>query len=486
MTADSRMQRVGTGIPEADKILGGGLRPGSATLVRGSPGAGKTIFGLHFLTAAQNTETTRLYINLGEPTPYLRETAADFGLDTEQIAFLDLSPSGEQFQGDSSYDLFHAGEVETPGLVSAIRDEVEAHDPDRVVIDPITELRHLAPDERQFRTQVLGLLDFLKGEGATVLLTSQAAPSIPDDDLQFLVDTVIDLDVDCGHRTLQVPKFRGASAQQGPHTVTITDDGMHVWSTLDPTQYHRNGDREQLSSGITELDALLGGGLPTGTITFLSGPTGVGKTTTGLQFVKAAAANGKRSVIYSFEESQQTILERAAAVDIPIDEMIESDTVVLEEIAPDELTLDEFTNRIRTEVGERSAEIVMIDGVSGYERAFRNTGDEATAELVKIGRYLRNMNVTGLVTNEVHQITGEFRATEQEVSHLADNIMILRHVEHEGELQKVIGVLKMRTNDFEKTLRQFDITADGLAVGDPLSDLRGILTGTPQPHDNSE
>jgi circadian clock protein KaiC len=89
------------------------------------------------------------------------------------------------------------------------------------------------------------------------------------------------------------------------------------------------------------------------------------------------------------------------------------------------------------------------------------------------------MNVTGIVTNEVHQITGEFRATEQKVSHLADSIIVLRHVEYRGELGKVIGVLKMRTSDFETGIRRLEITEDGLAIGEPLSDLRGILTGTP-------
>jgi circadian clock protein KaiC len=261
--------------------------------------------------------------------------------------------------------------------------------------------------------------------------------------------------------------------------VSIDDDGMRVWPKLDPTRHRREGDLETLSSGIEELDGLLGGGITTGTITFLSGPTGAGKTTTGLQFINEAAKRDGRSVLYSFEEGRRTILDRAAAIDIPVRDMIDEGLLVIEEIAPDELTIDEFTHRIRTEVEEHSAEIVMIDGVTGYERAFGHVGGDRTNHLVNIGRYLRNMNVTGLVTNEVHQITGEFRATEQRVSHLADSIVILRHVEYRGELRKVIGVLKMRTSRFEKGLRTLDITEDGFVVGEPLSNLRGILTGTP-------
>ncbi|MWV41598.1 ATPase domain-containing protein [Natrialba sp. INN-245] len=475
----SSRRRIKTGIRQADTILNGGFLPSSATLLRGSPGTGKTIFGLHFLAAGVRSEDQGLYINLGEPTAYLRDTAESFGLNIDPVDFLTLSPTGEEFRADQTYDLFRSGETENPSLVEKIRDEVETLAPDRVVIDPITELRYLTMDEHQFRTQVLALLDFLKGQGATVLLTSQAADSVPDDDLQFLVDTVVNLDRDRSRRTLDVSKFRGSSAQRGPHTVTITDDGMCVWPRLIPDDHEREFSSEKLSSGVPELDSLLRGGITTGTVTFLSGPTGVGKTTTGLQFMKEAAGRGQRSVLYSFEENRSTMLERGEAVNIPLTSMIERGTLRIEEISPDQLTIDEFTHRLRQEVEDRGSEIIMIDGVSGYERALRGTGGDATQHLIKIGRYLRNMGVTGVVTNEVHQITGEFRATEQQMSHLADNIVVLRHVEYRGELRKVIGVLKMRTSDYENWLRELQITEHGLTVGEPMSDLRGILTGTP-------
>jgi circadian clock protein KaiC len=346
-----------------------------------------------------------------------------------------------------------------------------------VVIDPITELRYLTPDEHQFREQVLGLLDFLKGEGATVVLTSQAAPSVPDDDLQFLVDAVLTLQNNGGRRTVEVSKFRGSATRDGKHGVTITGDGMCVWPRLDPSRHGRSGSVETLSSGVDALDDLLGGGLTTGTMTFLSGPTGVGKTTTGLQFVTAAANSGTRAVVYSFEEDRRTMLDRATALGMGLQDLSGAGQVTVRDIGPGEVTIDEFTRQVRRAVEGDDAGVVMIDGVTGYERAFQT--ENTTQQLVNIGRYLRNMNVTGLVTNEVHRITGEFRVTEQEMSHLADSIIVLRHVEYRGELRKVIGVLKMRTQSFEHRLRRFEITEQGLVVGEPLSNLRGILTGTP-------
>ncbi|MFQ3477438.1 AAA family ATPase [Halonotius sp. F2-221B] len=481
MSNQFQPQRVAAGIPTVTEVLNGGLVSESATLVRGTPGAGKTIFGLHFLAA---TDQPVVYINLGEPADYIESTANQFDIDTSHIEFLDLSPSGEQFQGNRSYDLFEPDEVETTSLVEQIRETIETNEPTRVLVDPITEFRHLAPDSRQFRTQVLSLIDFLKNQGTTIVLTSQAAASVPDDDLQFLADTVISLSATDGQRSLKVPKFRGSDFQTGPHTVTISDDGMSVWPKLDPSKHYRDGSISTLSSGINELDALLGGGITTGTISFFSGPTGVGKTTTGLQFIIEAANRGHRSVLYSFEESKRTILTRAEKLGMPLKEQIDAENIVIREIGADELTLDEFTYRVRSEVETEDAEIIMIDGITGYKQAFDEDTIDADNRLIKIGQYLRNMNVTGIVTNEVHQITGDFRATDQNISHLADDIIFLRHVEYKGELQKVIGVLKRRTSDFETTLRRLAITEEGLEVGEPLSELRRILTGTPDWNDD--
>ncbi|SEO10571.1 circadian clock protein KaiC [Halorientalis persicus] len=472
-------ERISTGVPGMDDVLGGGYLPETATLVRGPPGSGKSIFSLHFLAAGLDAGETGLYINLGEPEAYIRDTGRRFGFDIDGLSFLNLSASGDQFQGEETYTLFESGDVETPSLVENIRTEIEEIGPDRVVVDPVTEFRYLAPDQHQFRSQILGLVNFLKAEGATVILTSQAAESMPDDDLQFLVDAVVSMEDDSGRRTIHVSKFRGSSVRSGHHTLRITDDGMRVWTRLDPNRHEREDTSAKLSSGVPELDSLLSGGLTTGTITFLSGPTGVGKTTTGLQFMKEAAGRGQRSVLYSFEEDTQTLFERAEAVNIPITDMIDQGTLKVEVIGPEELTIDEFTHHIRTEVEDNDAEIVMIDGTSGFEQSLRGVGAEPMRHLVKIGRYLRNMGVTGLVTNEVHEITGEFRATDQGMSYLADSIVVLRHVEYKGTLRKVIGVLKMRTSDYENQLRELEITGHGLRVGESLPELRGILTGTP-------
>lgn len=471
------IERTSTGVPGLDEILNGGLIRGRNVLVRGSPGSGKTIFGLHFLSAGIDAGESALYVNMGEPQSYVEETADAFGLNADRIRFHNLSPTQEQFSERNSHSVFESSEVEQPSFIATLRETVDELEPDRVLLDPITEFRYLTADERQFRSGILGLLDYLKDLDATVMLTSQAGGSVTDDDLQFLVDAVVSLDVTPESRAVSVSKFRGSSFRRGTHFYDITDEGLTVWPTLVPDEQEREIEPGTLSSGVTELDELLHGGLDHGTVTILSGPTGVGKTTTGLQFLTQAAVNGKQATLFQFEEAERTIRKRADAIGLPLQDALDSGAMSIVEIPPEAYTIGEFEQFVRETV-ESGTEVVMIDGSQGFQENLRGL-DDTTGALLRVGRYLRAAGVSTILVNEVHNITGEFHATEERTSNLADNIVFLRHVEYRGELRKVIGTLKMRTSDFERGLRELEITGEGIRVGEPLSQLRGILTGTP-------
>jgi len=472
------IKRLSTGVSGLDEILDGGLIQGRNVLMRGSPGSGKTIFGLHFLSAGIDAGESALYVNMGEPQAYVEGTADAFGLNTDQIQFHNLSPTQEQFSERNSYSVFESAEVEQPEFISALREQIDDIDPDRVLLDPITEFRYLTSDERQFRSGILGLLDYLKEIDATVMLTSQAGGSVTDDDLQFLVDAVVSLEVTSESRSVSVSKFRGSSFRRGNHFYDISDEGLTVWPTLAPGEQKREVEPGTLSSGVAELDELLYGGLDQGTVTILSGPTGVGKTTTGLQFLAQAALEGKKSVLFQFEEAERTIRKRADAIGLPLQSALDSGAMSIVEIAPEEYTVGEFEHLVREAVND-GTEVVMIDGSQGFQENLRGI-DDTTSALLRIGRFLRAAGVSTILVNEVHNITGEFHATEERTSNLADNIIFLRHLEYRGEMRKVIGTLKMRTSNFERSLRELEITADGIHVGEPLPQLRGILTGTPE------
>ena len=479
-STEGTVSRLSTGVTGFDEILHGGLIPERSYLVRGQPGTGKTILGLHYLTTGISEDETALFINLEETTKDIKQNARQLGFDLDDIHFLDLSPKSDFFAGDQGYDIFESSEVERDPIVEEISGRVVDLQPDRVFVDPITQLRYLSSDEYQFRKQALSFMRLLSEHGATVLFTTQATEDAPDDDLQFMSDGTIELGYASTGRSFNVPKFRGSETKSGNHAMEITDRGLQVYPELTPGEYNQEFVAEPISSGVPEVDELLNGGLDRGTVTVLSGPTGVGKTTTGTQFMKEAAGRGEYSVMYLFEESEATFMQRSEAVNIPVAEMRERGTLTVEEVEPLQVSPQEFAQMVRHQVEQEDADIVMIDGIAGYKLGLQGDEDELVTHLHGLNRYLKNMGVTVILIDEVANITGEFQATNVGISYLADNIVFLRHLEVRGEMKKVIGVLKMRTSDFERTLRKFEITEHGITVGEPLTQLRGILSGTPE------
>jgi circadian clock protein KaiC len=468
--------RLSTGITGLDEILCGGLIPERSYLIRGGPGCGKTTLGLHFLTEGTAKGERSLLITLGEPEAELRANAQVLGFDLAQVHFLDLSPNATFFTEVQTYDIFSPAEVEREPVTRRILDQIETLHPQRVFLDAMTQFRYLATDAFQFRKQVLSFLRFLIEQGATVLFTSEGSASNPDDDLQFMSDGVIHLELQPASRTLRVSKFRGSDFRSGDHTMRLTDQGMLVFPRLLPEQHARSFMKEKITSGVPELDELLHGGLERGTISLLTGPTGVGKTTLGVQFMKEAAGRGERSVIYTFEELQETLLQRCEALNIPVSAMMQRGTLSVVQIEPLHFTPDEFARLVRSEVEQHNASIVMLDSIAGYGVSLR--GDEIATHLHALCKYLQNMGVAVLLINEMESIAGAFQVSDIAISYLADNIVFLRYLELKGEIRRCIGVLKKRLSSFERTLREIEMSRYGIKVGRPLTNLQGILTGS--------
>ncbi len=470
--------RLSTGIAGLDEVLEGGLLPNRAYLVRGGPGNGKTTLGLHFLTAGASQGEKALFISLEEPVDHIRKNAEARGFNLKDIHFLDLSPASEFFREAQTYDIFSPAEVEREPITAKIVEQIEKVKPQRVFLDPMTQFRYLSSDVFQFRRQVLSFLRFLVEKGATVVFTSEGSAEAPDDDLQFMSDGVIDLDNPDKGRTISVNKLRGSGFRHGRHTLKMTDSGIVVYPRLMPVARKQEFLGEVIPSGVPEIDELLNGGLERGTVTFITGPSGVGKTTLGLQFMKEAAGRGERSVVYSFEEETDIIMRRCEAVNIPARAMIEKGTLGLVKVEPLQYSADEFASLVRRDVEEKGTRVVMIDSIAGYRLSLR--GEEIQGRLHALCKYLQNIGVVVFMIVETASVIGDFQVTDIGVSYLADNIIFLRYLEIRGEMRKAVGVLKKRLSNFEKTLREFDITRYGIKVGRPLIELRGILAGTPE------
>jgi circadian clock protein KaiC len=466
MDDDSRRS---SGITGLDTLLHGGFVANRAYMVRGRSGTGKTI------VRGENV----LYVSFEETADELLENAATLGFDLSEMPVLDLSPSGGEFLDRASYSVLPPSEVEGEPTKSAIVEAVDEHDPDRVVVDPLSQLRHLVPDEYQFNRTAASLMRHLKDAGATTLFTSQPDAEGADDTLQYLCSGSITISRTEEGRYLQIEKFRGSDFRGGTHALRIDDgQGMCVFPKLRPETHHESA-FETVASGVDPLDALLGGGLERGSVTLLSGPSGVGKSTTATTLARAFAARGERAALYLFEESEASFRHRSAAVGVPVDDLVESGDVAVEAVEPLTLSADEFADRVRSEVEEHDTKFVLVDGTAGYELSLHAEGSDLRKELHALARYLRNVGVTVVITDEVQDVTGSFRASDSHVSYLADNILFLRYIEVRGEIRKAVGVLKKRFGPFESTLRSFRIESDGIHVGEPLDDLRGVLTGTP-------
>lgn len=470
--------RHSTGIPGLDDLLHGGLLAERSYLVRGQPGAGKTTLGLQFLEAGQQNDETPMFINFGEEESTLRATAEALDIDVSGIEFVDLVPSSNEFVEDRTYDIFSSSEVEGKPLADDITEAIDATDPDRVVVDPVTQFRYLTPDEHQFHKQMRSFLRYLTEKGVTVLFTSQATQATPDDDLQFMSDGIIELGTRDSRRTIEITKFRSSDFRGGSHGLQITDDGIEVYPRITPGSHQRETVGESLSSGVPDLDELLGGGLERGTVTIVSGPSGAGKTTFGSLFVSAAAGRGERSDLYLFDEAEETFRGRNEAINIPVVEMEDKGSLGIHPIEALEYDAAHFAHRVREDIEENETDIVMIDSIQGYRRSIHDK--EVVTALHALARYLTNHDVTVILVTETSQITGEFQITEWGGTYLADNVVFLRHLELGGEIRKAIGVLKKRMSDFERTLREYRITQYGVKIGEPLTGLRNVLSGTPE------
>ena len=471
--------QIETGIPGLDELLRGGYVKDRMYLLVGGPGTGKTTLGLHFLEQGLSNDETVLMIH-GEETPEEITVNADqFGIELEGAEFLDLGPDSDFFTDNLRYDLVNPADIQEEQYTTEIHEAIESIDPTRIVIDPITQLRHFESTEYYYRKRILSFMRFLKKRGVTVLATATADSSQRNygAEIRSLSDGVIKVSREGGGRRVEVQKNRGIGQVDDTHALEIRSSGVEIFPKVYPRETTGSFVFEQISSGIEGIDTLVNGGFERGTVTFISGPPGVGKTTISTLFLTEAAKTIGKSVIYLFEERLGTFTYRCDALGIPVEKLQDEGVLSIEVIEPQEYSSEEFAHNVRSAVEEKEAETVMIDGIGGYASSIKGVDADLEDELHLLTRYLVNQNVTVFVTDAIHQMTGLKTATSREISPIADNLMFLGYVEIGGALRKVIGVLKKRAGTFEYTLREFEIDSDGVVVGEPMSDYQGLLEG---------
>lgn len=470
-----------TGIAGLDDILNGGLTAERLYLVEGTPGTGKTTLGLGFLLAGAAQGEAGLYITLAETEVELRAVAATHGWSLDPVTLLEMVPA-DGLGEDQEQTLLHPSEVELGETVRAIMAEVAARRPRRVVIDSLSELRMLAQSPVRYRRQILALKHFFASRHCTVLVLDDRSSAGEDLQLHSIAHGVIALEqmlsgFGAQRRRLHVVKMRGVRYRGGYHDFAIERGGLRVYPRLVAADHGGAFDDRLVATGSAGLDALVGGGLAPGTATLLVGPAGVGKTTTAVQCMMAALERGERGVYFLFDERLPTLLKRSAALGMDLRPYIDAGRLEIRMIDPAEMSSGEFAGAVRRAVEQDGARTIAIDSLNAYLQSMPSE-QFLTLQMHELLSYLGQKGVVTLLILGLHGVTGDVRG-DVDLSYLADTVVQLRYFEALGEVRQAISVIKTRTARHERTIREFQIDAGGLRLGEPLTDFRGVLTGVP-------
>lgn len=481
MSKKVTIRQLPTGVAGLDELLGGGIPEFSFNLIAGTPGSGKTTLAHQIMFSLANPDRRALFFTvLGEPPLKMlryQQQFSYFDIDkiNTSIKFVNLSS-----------DLLD-GEFDR--VLARILEEVESFSPSLVFVDSfrsVVQSAKLARDDStrglQHFIQALGVemtswqaTTFLIGEYLSQEESSSPVFTVADGIIWMLQDVHRDAMV----RKLQVVKMRGQAQRPGLHTFRINDDGVEVF----PRAILKFGDSlsseifssQRLTMGVPLLDKMMGGGLPVGYSLLVVGPSGCGKSVLCTEFLAEGARLGQPGVIAAFEKSPSQLISRR------LQALIESGKVSVIDTRALDLSIDETLHDLVSLIKRTKAKRVVIDSLSGFELALAPVFREDFREsLYRLTAVLTNMGVTVLMTAELEDRYTDLRFSSYSNAFLTDAILMLRYVELAGRFKRVISVVKVRGSNHSKDICFFDISKDGIKIGKPLTNYRGILSGQPE------
>ena len=476
------IRKLTTGIPGLDGILNGGLPEFSFNIIAGGPGCGKTTMAHQFVFANATPQRPALYFTiLGEsPLKMLRYQQQYSFFDPARlngaIRFINLSQA-----------VLDRGLNE---VLDEITRQVEAVHPAIVVVDSFRTVLRTRPgvDDIGIQFFVQQLAQHLTTwEATTFLIGEYAEREMQENPVFTVADGVFWLsqvtERNSVVRKLQIVKLRGQATVPGLHTFRITEHGLQTFSrTLGLEQRRgRPSRRPRLSIGIPELDAMMGGGIPLGDSILIAGSSGTGKSAFGTHFIRAGLTKGEAGIMAVFEERPEDCVRRARNLGLDLASAVHDGKLKLLYLRPLDLSVDESLQAILDAVTETGARRLVIDSLVGFEMAlapgFRTDFRES---LYRMMASLTNTGVTVLSTVELDESFTEYRLSNYMVSFLADDIVRLRYVDIDGELRRILTIVKMRDSGHSKEIREYEITRHGVALTDTrLNEYRALITGIP-------
>ena len=485
MIKDNKATRplVATGIEGLDHVLDRGLTANRLYLIEGNPGSGKTTLALQYLLEGARRGERGAYVTLSETQEELEAVAQSHGWSLDHINICELTATEDSLKPEAQYTMFHPSEVELNETTKTVLAEIENIKPQRIVFDSLSEMRLLAQSPLRYRRQILALKQFFIGRECTVLLLDDRTSEIADLQLESIVHGVILLEqlapeYGAERRRLRVVKMRGRQTRGGYHDFVIRQGGLQVFPRLIANEHHRPFSDSKVKSGLSALDQLLGDGLDRGTSTLLLGPAGSGKSSIAMQYAAAAADRGEHAVMFTFDESLHTMLLRAAGLGIQLEKYIESGHIRIHQINPAEMSPGEFAHLVRHAINQHAAKIIVIDSLNGYLNAMPEERF-LQIQLHELLMYLGQQGVVTFLVVAEHGLVGIGMQTPVDTSYLADAVILFRYFETAGTIRQAISVMKKRSGEHERTLRELTLSASGIQVGAPLKEFHGILTGIP-------
>jgi circadian clock protein KaiC len=480
---------IPTGVPGLDHVLMGGFLQAGFYLLQGDPGSGKTTVALQFIRSRVAAGDACLYITLTESRADLQRACDSHGWSLDGIAICDLTNSAANLAGEPESSVFHPSETELGETTKAIFDAVATTKPQYVVFDGLSEMRLLSGNPLIYRRQLLALKEFFAARKAMVLLLDDRSSTFGDIQPESLVGGNIVLERNLpqygrARRRIYVTKVRGSQFREGFHDYEIIPGGVVVHPRLVAAEHHEQFERVELSSGIANLDAMLGGGLATGSTGLLLGPAGAGKSTIAMQFAVTAMKAGRKTAVYLFDEVMETLTDRVEKLCLSkpggLQAFRDEGLLHVQQVDPAEMSAGAFAHEIRRAV-DAGASLVIIDSLNGYLNAMPEERF-LTTHLHEMLSYLNQKGVLTLMVMAQHgMLVGSAGpVSEVDVSYLADSVLLFRYFESRGEIKQAVGVFKKRTGAHERTIREMQISATGVSVGVPLTGFRGIMTGVPQ------
>jgi circadian clock protein KaiC len=446
-----------------DLILGGGLPLNGINLIMGRPGSGKTILCQQFIFARATEELPAVYLStVSEPFEKILRYA-------QSLSFFDRGAIGRSIFYE---DLGPA--VAGAGGLSAVTERIDAlikeRKPAIIAIDSFKALAAFADDAREFRRFLYDLAALLTVFPATSFWIGEYDEDESRTAPEFAVaDGIISLATDrVNERTLrliEVAKLRGSDFRSGRHAYRLSADGITVFPRLaDPVReeaYALRADR--ISSGIAPLDAMLAEGYGPGSSTLLAGPSGVGKTLMGLHFIFNGATTGEPGVIASLQENP-TQLQRVAH---GFGWSLDNERVAVMYRSPNDVYIDEWVYELLDLIETTGATRVMIDSLSDLQYA---TPDPVRFRefIYSLTQRLSRAGISPIMTSEIPDLFHVGRLAEYGISHLSDNVILLQYLRAPTRLLRTVTILKSRASAHDPEIREFDITPDGIVLGDPI------------------